>query len=489
MKRELILGGPGAGKTTRLLSIVDQELGILPSYQIAFVSFTNKAVNEATDRATLKFEVKRERLPFFRTLHSICFRQLGINYNRILKRSHFREIGKILGIEITGKTLIDDLDTSMRRGDKMLFLSDLSRSTKTDLEETWHRYGNDWDILWPELLRFSETLKRYKREKNMIDFTDMLDLFIKEGSPIPVEVAVIDEAQDLTPLQWDAVDVAFKRCARQYIAGDDDQAIYEWSGADVHRFLNLGEDRREILPKSYRLPKEIFKLSKKLAKRISKRYEKEWDSRDELGTVQRITSLEDLDLSLKGSWLLLARNICHFSYLKEECYQQGVPFTVRGEVSSVDPEDVRAIKAYERLRKGWTISGSEAVLVADRLGIKKQIEENCEYRLSGLVSSDPGIWHDAMAGLAIGTRTYYVTILRNGGHLTDQPRIQINTIHGVKGGEADNVALMTDMTKGTEDNLEKNPDAETRVFYVGITRARKNLFIILPQTQRGFKLP
>ena len=47
---------------------------------------------------------------------------------------------------------------------------------------------------------------------------------------------MVDEAQDLTPLQWDMVVKIASAVDRVYIAGDDDQAIYEWNGADVNLF-------------------------------------------------------------------------------------------------------------------------------------------------------------------------------------------------------------------------------------------------------------
>ena len=58
----LILGGPGTGKTTRLLDIVAEEIekGTSPE-RIAFVSFTRKATEEAQDRAIKKFNLTRRR--------------------------------------------------------------------------------------------------------------------------------------------------------------------------------------------------------------------------------------------------------------------------------------------------------------------------------------------------------------------------------------------------------------------------------------------
>ena len=56
--------------------------------------------------------------------------------------------------------------------------------------------------------------------------------------------------------------------------------------------------------------------------------------------------------------------------------------------------------------------------------------------------------------------------------LERQPRIKLSTIHGSKGGEADNVMLLTDLTRKADEEYWRQRDQERRVFYVGMTRAR-----------------
>ena len=61
------------------------------------------------------------------------------------------------------------------------------------------------------------------------------------------------------------------------------------------------------------------------------------------------------------------------------------------------------------------------------------------------------------------------------------PRILLSTIHGVKGGEAQNVVILTDLSRNTQKGYERYPDDENRLFYVGATRTKEHLHIIEPK--------
>jgi superfamily I DNA/RNA helicase len=78
-------------------------------------------------------------------------------------------------------------------------------------------------------------------------------------------------------------------------------------------------------------------------------------------------------------------------------------------------------------------------------------------------------------------RAYVTALLRRGEKFNASPRITVSTIHGSKGGEADNVVLLTDLSPAAENEMHINPDDMHRVFYVGVTRARQNLYIVDPE--------
>ena len=129
-------------------------------------------------------------------------------------------------------------------------------------------------------------------------------------------------------------------------------------------------------------------------------------------------------------------------------------------------------------------------------GFKKiQAEEEALFTLPslqqdhGLLINEDFIWHEALDKIPDAERAYIVALLRRGEKFNAPPRITVSTIHGAKGGEADNVILMTDLTAAADNERQIEPDNLNRVFYVGVTRTRKKLYIVEPEnTYRSFEL-
>jgi DNA helicase-2/ATP-dependent DNA helicase PcrA len=356
------------------------------------------------------------------------------------------------------------------------------------IEDVWRRSGET--VEWRLVQLFHDTVEQYKRDAYKKDFADMLDEFTTSGITVPAKVAIIDEAQDLSTAQWRAVRAAFKNVPTIYLAGDDDQAIHTWAGADVEQLLRIRAERT-VLPVSHRLPREVFALATGIANRITRRFKKEWQPAEHSGHVKHLASAESIDLSTSKSWMLLARNSCFLSEYEDLCKQQGVPYaTVRG--PSVKPEHVRAIVTWERLRTGKEVLGEDLADLSSFIpGWKYQGGLDQRWTVNRLrdetkLRTPDTIWHEALTRIPVESREYYAHCLRNGHRLQDKPPVRIGTIHSVKGGEADNVVLKTDMTYRTAQSLEQAPDNEHRVFYVGASRARRELFIIDPQEDNGY---
>jgi superfamily I DNA/RNA helicase len=81
------------------------------------------------------------------------------------------------------------------------------------------------------------------------------------------------------------------------------------------------------------------------------------------------------------------------------------------------------------------------------------------------------------------TKLYIKSLLNSGDDLFKPARIKVSTIHGVKGEECENVVLYTGMEKIIYDSALRNPDPEHRLFFVGVTRAKENLYIMQPDIE------
>ena len=115
-----------------------------------------------------------------------------------------------------------------------------------------------------------------------------------------------------------------------------------------------------------------------------------------------------------------------------------------------------------------------------------KIDDERVYTLADL-PVDYADWYDAFKRIDPLLREYFLAAKRQGEQL-NKPRILINTIHGVKGGEAEHVAIRTDMAARSYKYMEMFPDDEHRVFYVALTRAKESIHLISPSSRLFYEI-
>lgn len=494
----MYLGPPGCGKTETLLNESDAALssGTRPE-DVGFVSFTKRAVWEAVDRAAKRFDVDSDRFTWYRTLHSVCFQGLGVGRSQMMSREATADFMHRMSLPYSGASMTGDelVYEGSKRGDRLLFCMNLARLRCVDPKQQWRETGDD-EITWVEQRHFNESYERYTRTNSLVDFTGLLERFVSgEGHCPSLRALFVDEAQDLSRLQWRVIERLSEGVDNVVVAGDDDQAIYEWAGADVETFLSM-PGKKVVLTHSHRLPEEVHALATSVSRRIRRRYRKEFYPNGERGSVRRVVSAEDLDLS-SGSWLVLARNGYLLNGVERVCRENGYLFQSKRWSPSRSPA-VEAMRLWERLRSGASLTLEQVQSVYRYMRVGSGVARGYK----GMAGADPNgsftvddlerrhglrtraIWHEALERIPADEREFFLVALRSGERLSREPRVTLSTIHGAKGAEADNVALITDVAYRTWARAQEDPDPETRVTYVGITRTKKNLFIVEPNTVR-----
>lgn len=473
----MVLGPPGTGKTTKLLTMLEQHLeaGGDPA-RVGFVSFSRRAIKEVLER----FGHDPDKFPHFRTIHSTAYHFLELDRDDVMQPKHWRQFAELVGMPFTAGGHEEPLwDGTV--GDKCVALDSLARSRGTDLETEWRR------AMLPDLsLRtLVDVVRQYERFKAVNYLWDFHDMILRAEGDLDVDVLFVDEAQDTSHAQWTFLRKAARQVPRVVIAGDDDQTVYAWSGADGDA-LRRFDGRREILPHSYRLPRKIKELADTIIHRVKRRVPKDFQHRGEEGHIDWRSELTTLDLRGRESWLLLARSNYQLDQYREMARSQGVVYTLpTGEWSWTLPS-VRAAVIYERLRKGTqVVSRTEAKVMAPFLPGGRISAKLPHEVVWGNLFSETALevpWMQGLPNITPSDREYIRALRQGGEHLGKPGRVRIGTVHSVKGAEADNVVLATDISQRVAHGARLDPDAEHRVQYVGVTRARSNLHLLLPTT-------
>jgi len=509
----LFLGPPGTGKTTTLVDTVGDYLGKGGDpARVAYVSFTRAAAQEALHRTTFKLKMDAQDFPWFRTLHSTAYKLLGCDYTDMFGIEDAKFLGKregmYFGLDL--RAPLEDVGFGLRNvtvgnteGNRLLSLDNLSRVRRKDLRETWTDEASE--LQWLKVDYFQRMYSEYKQQAGVLDFTDLLSQASTCATvAVPeLDLLVVDEGQDLSRLQWELVQRLADNATRLVLAGDDDQSIYSWSGADLDTFLNLKTTKKEVLSKTFRLPRCVFDVAEGISEQISERYPKTWSTTKKKGSVTHVTKWEkELDLQDQTKdWLLLFRNLYLMKDVEDYLVLHGLPFSAPSTEGIKDY--MSAIETWERLSSGQRAKAEDVRLVYDLMpcgptGVRRGHKTLPEVEAGELLSMDQlrashglaavGGWMKALPKIPDNLCGYFSSAMQR-GELLKRPRITLSTIHGAKGQERDNVALWLDMSDRTRRGMDTDPDSEHRVFYVGVTRTLRNLYLVQPTTSRHYTLP
>jgi DNA helicase-2/ATP-dependent DNA helicase PcrA len=496
---EVIYGPPGTGKTENLLKIVEEEMARgTPAEKIGFITFTKKGAREASDRARAKFGLSESQLRYFSTIHAICFRSLGMSNGDVLEGKKMREFGDWIGYDVSEFRASDEGSTfGFSPADRALFMENLARVRCISLRA---QYDEDDDGLpWDMVDKISRGLAQFKKDRHLRDYTDMLEEFVEAGWHPHLEVLLVDETQDLSLRQHEVVQLLATGCRRVVYAGDDDQAIYRWAGADVDSFIDM-EGSSRVLGQSWRVPRLAQQVADFIIGRVHNRHEKEWKPRPEEGEVVRVMKPWDVDYGGEDV-LILGRNASILKPVMRGLERDGVVYEFRGH-PSVRSSLIEAISSWESLRSGAEVSVDEAIKVYEFMssgrgvarGHKKLPNFTADERVNlaqlrgqGGLQTDT-IWHDAMDRIPDDEKNYIIRARRAGEKLRRKPRVRVSTIHGIKGGQAEHVIILRDMAPRTHAEMRLHPEDEARVWYVAATRVRQKMTIVAPGTSLSYDM-
>lgn len=478
---KVLLANAGSGKTRRLIEEVSKELETKRPEEIAFVTFTRKGAEEGLRRVCSKLMFEPDDLPYFRTLHSLTFHALNLKANQMFGRIDQRKFNKIYGYNLN-RSEVNTGKVAPTKDTAYLDFYDLERSgalTSKQLAEA--------DIELAYYHQLVQKYEEYKAQQCLVDFFDCLIKYAQVGDSLPCKTVMVDEAQDITALQWKVIEKAFSRAEKIFIAGDDKQSIYSYSGARPDILIGLSHQFPvEHLSMSYRIPLKVYELANAITNFIGEKTEQESKPRLENGEGS-ITQISDIDriakivsyepiknVPDKTKWYILARNNCFIDRARKSLEEHLIPYWT-SDGFFMGGEIMRRINDYE----GFKLEGYKDAKKREDFQRKFGIEDFNEPFTETNLFTESRKWVYASYIEKYGLETLKEMCKWN-------PQILVSTIHHVKGGEAENVAVMLDATRRTKGNIFNDIDEELRILYVAVTRAKKNLFLIDSMNGDGY---
>jgi len=565
-----LFGGPGSGKTTALLDRVEELIESeedVDVRDILVVSYTRAAAAEIRERLAERLDTTPRALRGnVSTMHAKAYDLLNLSRSDVVSESDKEEFCEDFGIDFE-----DEYEGSRRRsarsttlGNKVIATSQWLQRTCRDVGD-WYdvpfqwdeeevrlppeiddnaQTGNKYTPTWPsddDRLDIPEAIRAWRNWKgtnDIVGFADMLER-VKQRSLLPnVDYLVIDEFQDITTLQYQVYEEWRPHMKRVLIAGDDDQVVYAWQGADPDLLLDEAVDEDVILPNSYRLPSRILNAVNQEVRHINKRQDKDLEPRKEGGTVEALRNRSMLDLSREvrrtvehtdETVMVLFRARYQMFQFIDEFIDEGIPFSCLTDQRMWTDRLSQYVAGIESLAADEPMTGLQARRLADMLAdsafgtgerddffdaLDEREEESGVDDLTNL-DIDPEVVREhvpfapeppAAADMLRKVTSFQersVDAYFNSKYRGMEPdRVRLGTIHSAKGREADHVIVGTDLTEkvveqmaatveqngtelpnGEEFTKHTSPvptltDNERRVFYVGMSRARERLVLL-----------
>ena len=349
----LVLAGPGSGKTSvitaRVLRLIEQDH--VPAEKILVITFSRKAAEEMEQRFFRSFQGTKG--PCFGTLHSFFF--------RILKDVYQINNDSLLSEDDKRRILADACRRHLPKGKQEEASDEFLHSLVREISYIKSGAGHIENYVSavvspPEFRTLYHAYQKALHELQKIDFDDMILLcrdLLRAREDIRAywhrrfPFILVDEFQDISPLQYEIVNLLSKPENNLFVVGDDDQSIYAFRGARPDLMKRFLKDHRRAtvftLRMNYRCPPAVLEASQTVIRRNRRRFEKKQASskaKTFRGTVmvraypdprsqytemaQRIRSLLDGGAA-PGSIAVLVRNTIHLQLLLDVLDQNQVP--------------------------------------------------------------------------------------------------------------------------------------------------------------------
>lgn len=540
-----LIGSPGSGKTTKLLEFTEREATEYGTEysDLMFLTYSKSARYEATDRIrevypTVDEEDLEKRV---RTVHSAAlvaclvdgsldlrdrgapddYGQLIITEQRDsgleLFEFFFDSAKNCPNIQYDGEAndpirqLEEGGSAEIPLGNKLMAAYNYVRTKDWDLSEYW-RTPFELDMGQEAVVEVFRKWEAFKERHDLIQHHDYQKQALGNGYIPSTNVLIIDEFQDLSPLQIELYEMwrDSGRIERIYIAGDPHQAIYGFRGAEPMYFRRESVDEVVHHEQSWRCPSAVIDAAVPVADPVPEHDVSRVSAHTSGGQCEHVDADGGLDLSRMvfdglaeyGEVYLLVRTNRQAGKIAYGLRKGGVPYLdlkphgalrrwkqplpmILSAVQAVDDGRHLPIPVATALLEN--LSPAPARREAQRRAESGRLSPTSRLRGQVITHEEYSEWfpdvdrgRELVPQLSVKDwrRDLVEGALRSGA--THHPeQVRVGTIHAAKGLESPHVMLFPAYTHKQLERFENGYEAEERrLFYVAMTRASERLDIV-----------
>jgi superfamily I DNA/RNA helicase len=505
-----INGAPGTGKTHRTREIFKEAIeSHVPISSIMYTTYRREVIDAEKEKISGQFDINIKSLRRINTIHGICLSLLYQNgliskskdHNPLMEWSDYTQFNKDCGYTINPNKVQSE-DAVITQNDPYLNFNNLLKSTRTPINEAYS-IQFDSKVPFDSLITFVEDFDEWKAAHDKIGFEDMVDIVLKERLSPDCSVQIYDEAQDMTTQLHDVAKMWAKEADEVVLAGDPLQTLYTYSGANPAYFMDW-EGETEVLPVSRRLPANVWSLATELIADRTSYKAPEITPRPFNGAIISV-DYQRLSDWLKGAPKNPASKVFHLVRTNYQGFEAakalaeaGILFTGLSNLAWNQAE-INLYNGIKAIQTGRTLTTQEFCTVLDaypeeyivssfgKQALKEKLENG--EATTTIKNFNPALISSIrIAPMELTTLTGLAKLKIEGMlnrnlpylDMKEAEKTQILTIHGAKGMEADTVFLHTAIPKTIKKALltQKGIENESYVWFVGITRTRKNLIFV-----------
>ncbi len=524
---QLVLAGPGAGKTATLVARFRHlvEAGTAPRHIMA-VTFTKKAAEEMRGRIAHALDLETGSDLRVYTFHSLALRCLQRNPGlaglpeRIEVWSSQQQRAVFSSRRMFWNDEGDILDIIAGAKEQLLDAARYAKGLAGD-DEVGRRAAD-----------FFKVYEAALQQAGAIDFADMVPLLLRAMADHPdygrsiatnVRHLLVDEYQDINLGQHRLIEHFRSGGVHLWAVGDDDQTLFTFRAADVRYTLDFKRRNRDavlhVLDRNYRSSPEIVAGAKRLIARNTARFAKDYAPALEIAGTLAIRAYSTADVEVRQVTRAIARLIREGLAADRIAvlYRAGstglgfqgglealgIPFDVRGGADLwqsaaaklflgslfylLDEDDHRAIERMGSGKRGETTrrkldrlpEAARRDFAIACLHVRRVVSDILPKTAAEREQRDWAGLCDAIGALAAGCTTLDDLL----GRIADQSRalrrpaenaVVLSTIHSAKGLEWEAV-FVVGLEEGLMPSAGTEIEEERRVAYVGVTRSKRIL--------------